>query len=302
MFRTLFSTVKQVYTRERLELSDGDFMDIDMNIVEGSETIAILFHGLEGSSESKYMLAASKYLEQHGITTLSVNFRGCSGEDNRIYTSYHSGKTEDIEAVVSHVVQKFPEKNIVLIGYSMGGNMLLKYLGEQDKSIISQIKVAIAVSVPCDLESSSSALSLPRNRIYIKRFLRTLKKKAFEKLDKYPDAPLNREKIAACTNFTQFDDMYTAPSNGFKNAQDYWNKCSCLNSLDSIKIPTLLINAKDDTFLTPSCFPITQAEKHEYLHLEMPELGGHVGFNSKIGSQNGFWLEHRILQFAASQL
>ncbi|MBV1888409.1 MAG: alpha/beta fold hydrolase, partial [Urechidicola sp.] len=295
VFRTFFSRIKINYIRERLELSDGDFMDLDIASVQ-SDTVIIALHGLEGSSESTYMLSLSKMLNINSVDVIAVNLRGCSGEHNRVYSSYHSGKTEDLEAIIKHVNKNYNYKNIILVGYSLGGNITLKYLGEQENQIGSKIKCAVAVSVPCDLTGSSNALMRKSNIAYMQRFLKTLKSKAVYKNQQFPASKLDLTKILAAKNFKDFDDLFTAPANGFKNAEDYWTKNSSKPFLKAIKIPTLMVSALDDTFLSSACFPNDIAKEHEYLFLETPKFGGHVGFNSTFYGKKGHWLEKRIIQ------
>ncbi|AOW19523.1 YheT family hydrolase [Urechidicola croceus] len=296
VFRTFFTHDKVQFSRERIELKDGDFLDLDFSEVN-SKTIVIALHGLEGSSESKYILAITNILNQNNVDTVAVNFRGCSGEDNRLLSSYHSGKTEDLEAVIQYIDKFRSYKNIIILGYSLGGNVTLKFLGEKNTNINSKIKCAIAISVPCDLTGSSIELAKTRNKIYMNRFMITLKQKALGKLNKFPNSFLDKDTITKAKNFYDYDNLYTAPAHGFLNAEDYWIKNSSKPFLKDIKVPTLLINALDDTFLSKECYPIEIAKKHKYLFLETPKNGGHVGFNSKIIGKKGYWLENRIAQF-----
>lgn len=301
VFRTFFSQIKINYNRERLELSDGDFMDLDVTSVK-SDTAIIALHGLEGSSESTYILALSKVLNKTDIDVIAVNLRGCSGEYNRVLESYHSGKTEDLDAVVNHITKNYSYKNIILVGYSLGGNITLKYLGEQGENIHPKIKCAIAVSVPCDLTGSSNALLQKSNMAYMSRFLKSLKEKAIHKNKQFPDANLDIGGLLTSKNFKEFDNLFTAPVNGFKDAQDYWTNNSSKPFLNAIKIPTLMISALDDSFLSEECFPFEIAKDHKTLQLETPKNGGHVGFNSTFYGKNGHWLEKRIFQFLSDYL
>ncbi len=301
VFRTFFMYESNNYKRERLELKDGDFVDLDFSTVN-SETIVIALHGLEGNSSSKYIIAASKYINQQKIDVVAINHRGCSGEPNRLIQSYHSGKTDDLDSVIKHLDKNYDYKNIVLLGYSLGGNMILKYLGEQKKYIHQKVKCGIAISVPCDLTSSSVELKKPENKLYIKKFMQTLKPKTLHKMKQFPNSFLKKDTILAAQNFHDFDNLYTAPAHGYKNAEDYWEKCSCKPFLSEIKIPTLLINALDDTFLSDECYPTEIAEKNALFFLEMPKFGGHVGFNSKMIGKNGFWMEKRSYKFMKSYL
>ncbi|PHR74578.1 MAG: alpha/beta hydrolase [Lutibacter sp.] len=301
VFRTFFMHATNNYNRERLELKDGDFIDLDFSTVN-SDTIVIALHGLEGSSNSKYILAISRYINQQKIDVVAINHRGCSGEPNRLMESYHSGKTDDLDSVIKYIDQNNAYKNIILLGYSLGGNMTLKYIGEQGKNINRKIKCGIAISVPCDLTGSSVALARSENKIYMKKFLKSLKPKTLYKLKQFPNSFLKKDTILAAQNFYDYDNLYTAPAHGYKDAEDYWKKCSSKPFLSEIKIPTLLINALDDTFLSEECFPTEIAENSKFFFLEMPKFGGHVGFNSRMVSKNGFWVEKRIYKFLKSYL
>ncbi len=299
IFRTFFAQESVNYTRERMNLSDGDFLDLDF-IRNNSETLLIALHGLEGSSNSPYIKAISKHFDLQGIDICAVNFRGCSGEDNKFLYAYHSGKTEDLHEVIQYINAKHDYKNILIVGYSLGGNVTLKYLGEQKFDIPMNVKSAIAISVPCDLASSSTVLAQKHNKLYMKQFLRTLKKKILLKSQKFPDSFIDIERIKAAKNFKDYDDAYTAPAHGFKDVEDYWAKNSSKQFLNTISIPTLILSAADDTFLSNECYPTKIVEENQHILLEVPKYGGHVGFNSKVIGKNGFWLEKRVLDFSTS--
>lgn len=301
LFRTFFTYESVSYVRERLELSDGDFMDLDFSRV-GSKSIVIALHGLEGSSNSKYIIAITNQLNKNNFDVAAVNFRGCSGEVNRVLSSYHSGRTEDLNAVIQHIKNTNKYKNIILLGYSLGGNMTLKYLGEQAQNISKEISCAIAVSVPCDLASSSKALAKSSNIIYMKRFLRTLKSKTLLKLNDFPDSFIDKKAILNAKDFYDYDSLFTAPANGFNSAEDYWEKSSSKPFLKNITVPTLLITGQDDTFLLEECFPYEIAKHHDYLFFEAPKFGGHVGFNQYLIGKKGYWLESRIVSFIKEKL
>ena len=279
-----------------MELKDGDFMDLDF-VFSNSKTLVIAIHGWEGSSNSSYILALAKLLYKNSIDVVAANLRGCSGEPNRLFSSYHSGKTEDLDEIITHINTTYDYEELFIVGYSLGGNIVLKYLGESHNQKSSKIKAAIAVSVTCDLSSSAKVLAKKSNIIYMNRFLRTLKSKAREKHSQFPEENLNIDSILKVKNFKDFDGLYTAPANGFKNAEDYWKKCSSKPFLKNITIPTLLINALDDPLLSPECFPYEQAENHNFFFLETPKYGGHVGFNKSFFAKKNTWLESRILNF-----
>lgn len=295
IYKTLFLKNTVNYKRERILTPDDDFIDLDFSIV-GSETLVVAMHGLEGSSQSKYIISVVNFLNTSEIDCIALNFRGCSGEDNYQLHAYNSGNTDDLNLVLDHLLVHYTYKNIILLGYSMGGNITLKYLGETPH-ISNKIKGAIAVSVPCDLEGSSKALSKWENSIYMKNFLKTLKEKALLKINKFPQCNINKKAVLSSKSFEDFDNVVTAPLFGFKTAEEYWRKSSCKQFVPAINRPTLLINALDDTFLSESCYPINESKNNKFLSLELPKHGGHVGFNSAYLGKDLLWSEKRILDF-----
>lgn len=295
IYKTLFYKNLVTYQRKRIATPDNDFIDLDFSTV-ASNTLIIALHGLEGSSKSKYILSVVNYLNTQNFDAVAVNFRGCSGEDNKHLYSYNSGKTDDVAVIIDSILNNYNYKNIVLLGYSMGGNITLKYLGE-NTLIPSEIKAAIAISVPCDLEGSSNALAKWHNTVYIQRFLRTLKAKSISKLEKFPESNLNKTAILKAKTFEDFDNAVTAPLFGYKNAKDYWTQCSAKQFLNNIKKPSLIINAKDDTFLSESCFPFKETNQNPQLYLETPNYGGHVGFNTGLLGKDELWSEKRVAAF-----
>ena len=289
-----FRKVKGVnYERERIELPDDDFLDLDWSRF-GSNKIAIVCHGLEGKSHRVYVRGMVRALNRRGWDAAAVNYRGCSGEPNRLLRSYHSGSTDDLHTIVTHVAGTGKYRKISLIGFSLGGNLILKYLGENVYPIPSSVKIAAAVSTPCDLDSSVNEMDRWRNRIYLRRFLRMLHEKIRDKMRILP-GEINDDDFSSIKTLRQFDDRY-APIHGFKDAKDYYEKCSSGQFLSGIKIPTLVINARDDPFLSRECYPIKEAKRSRYLHLEMPKHGGHTGFflNSRSGD---YWHEERVMEF-----
>ena len=280
-------------TRERITLPDGDFLDLDWSYAsQKTDKLIILLHGLEGNAQRPYMTGAAKLFNQNGFDALCVNHRSCSGEPNLLYRSYHSGATEDAHAVITHVVSQKHYASIVLKGFSLGGNMTLKYLGERE-SLPTQIKAAIAVSVPCHLYGSMLEIHKRKNILYAKRFQRNLGAKLRWKQTQFPDK-INDEDFDHIKTLKDFDDFYTSRAHGFEDALDYYEKAHCLQFLQNIKVPTLLINARNDSFLSPNCFPIEKAKASKNLFLEMPKYGGHVGFYDK---DNVYYNEWRSLDF-----
>ena len=287
----LFRRVPLVTTRrERLELPDGDFLDLDW-AGEGRKRLAILSHGLEASSRATYIQGMAAALQRRGWDVLAWNYRGCSGEMNRLLPFYHSGASDDLHQVIRHALAVHPAGKIDLVGFSLGGNMTLKYLGERQAD--PRLHRAVAFSVPCDLACSSERLARRVNRLYMGRFLRCLRRKLVAKRPRFP-AEINLKGIDKLKNFRQFDDRFTAPLHGFRDAEDYWARASSRPFLPRIGIPALLVNAANDPFLGPACFPREEAEASACFHLEIPEEGGHVGFSLPQGE---YWSERRAAEF-----
>ncbi len=286
-------------SRERLELEDGDFLDLDWSYSTSGKSgkILILLHGLEGNAQRPYMLGMARYFNQKGWDVAAINFRGCSGEINRLYRSYNAGASEDLVKVVSHILSKDRYENLALNGFSLGGNLMLKYLGEGNK-LPFQLKAAVAISTPCDLHLSLKKLEESRNRIYSGRFVKKLKTQLYNRKAHFPD-DLEKHQIASCNSLFAIDELYTSRAHGYKNALDYYEKSSSLQFLKKISIPTLLINAKNDGFLSKNSSPIEIAQSNPNFHLEMPEYGGHVGFIQK---KVQTYAEERSLEFISENI
>ena len=283
--------------RERLELEDGDFLDIDWHysITANSSRLAVISHGLEGNSRKKYMLGMASSLSNNGWDVICLNFRGCSGEMNRLPRLYHSGVTDDLHTVICHGLETGGYTSAALVGFSMGGNQTLKYLGENPAKVPSQVKAAVVFSVPCLLAESGRTMNSLANRIYMEYFMYGLRQKIRIKAEMFPDL-YNTKGLAAMKTFFPFDDRYTGPIHGFQNADDYYRQCSSKQFLDDIRVPTLLVQAKDDPFLPQSCYPRSEADKSTFLFLEMPRHGGHVGFVGESRKSN-YWMEDRALLY-----
>lgn len=290
----LFRSISVPYVRERFTLSDGDFLDLDW-LTQGSSKLLVLFHGLEGSSNSQYIKGMARIFSAKGWDVCAMNFRTCSGEMNTVLRTYHSGATDDVNEVMQYLASKHNYSTMVAGGFSLGGNVLLKYLGEQLFPLPPQLKAAFAFSVPCDLAASSVEMASFENSIYMKRFLKSLTYKMKYKAEQFQGA-LRTDGIDKMRTFTEFDNLFTAPINGFADATDYYAKCSSLQFLPAIQLPTLLVNAQNDPFLTPSCFPAELASAHPYLYLEMPRYGGHVGFSNRFPNES-YWSEQRAFEF-----
>lgn len=279
--------------RERIELEDGDFLDVDWSYANTkTPKVAIIIHGLEGNAQRAYVTGSAKILNADGFDACALNLRSCSGESNRLYRSYHSGVTDDVDAVLNHILSTKNYSEIYLNGFSLGGNLILKYLGERS-AIAPEVKAAVAISTPCDLYSSLQQLLQFKNAAYSNRFKKHLKDKLKEKQELFPEAISNSE-IKAIKTLRDFDEIHTSKANGFKDALDYYQKCSSLQFLPNIKTPTLIVNALNDSFLGESCYPVTISQNNSNLYLEMPKFGGHVGF---YGPNNVTYTEKRTLNF-----
>jgi predicted alpha/beta-fold hydrolase len=294
----LFRKIKVNYSRERIILPDTDFIDLDWQRQEGNAKVLILFHGLEGSSQSQYIKGMSNYFVTRGWDVCAANFRSCSGEMNHLLRSYHSGATDDMHLILQHVSTVYPNTPLVAGGFSLGGNMLLKYLGEQKFPIPSALTAAFAFSVPCDLVASAAEMAKPANTIYMKRFLKSLGEKMVYKANQF-EGTMDVSNMHRLKTFQDFDDRFTAPLHGFKNAVDYYSQCNSLQFLPTIQTPTLFVNALNDPFLTPTCFPKSVAEQNEYLFFEIPEYGGHVGF-AEAFPNGSYWSEQRAYTFISA--
>jgi hypothetical protein len=301
--QTLYPTMAHkvngvAYQRERIFTPDDDFLDLDWSHA-GSRKLAILSHGLEGHTGRPYMIGMARMLNRHGWDVLAWNYRACSGEINRRLRMYHNGCIDDLDCVVQHGLKDGAYDKAALIGFSLGGNLTLMYLGSMGTTLDPRIQRAVAFSVPCDLKAGALELAKARNYIYMKQFLVSLHKKIKLKIEQMPGV-ISDDGYWRIRNFKGFDDRYTAPINGFKDAEDYWHKCSSSRFLHAITVPTLLVNALDDPFLAPSCYPVAQAEQSRYVHLEMPQSGGHVGF-VQFNADGSYWSENRAVEFLGQE-
>lgn len=297
--QTLYPTIARkvegvTYRRERIFTPDDDFLDLDWSRT-GSGKLAILSHGLEGNTHRPYMVGMARILNRHGWDVLAWNYRACSGEINRRLRMYHNGCIDDLDCVVRHALNDNRYERAALIGFSLGGNLTLMYLGSLAEKLDARIRSSVAFSVPCDLKAGALELAKARNYIYMKQFLVSLHEKIRMKREQMPGA-INDDGYSRIRDFKGFDDRYTAPINGFKDAEDYWFRCSSGRFLSSITIPTLIVNALDDPFLAPSCYPMAQAEQNQHVHLEMPCSGGHVGF-VQFNGDGSYWSEQRAVEF-----
>lgn len=289
IYPSLFRKVElKEYERERIPTPDNDFLDLDW-LAHGKRNIVVISHGLEGNAQRAYMKGMAKAFYANDFDVLTWNYRGCSEEMNKTLRFYHSGATEDLSCVVNHVISKGYE-NIFLIGFSLGGNLTLKYAGERD--LDKRVKGIAVFSVPMNLHTSCIQISKSSNWIYSQRFVRSLKKKVKAKAKLMLE--LDIKGIDKINDLLEFDNRYTAPLHGFKDAIDYYQQCGAIRFIENIKVPTLVVNAKNDPFLSKECFP--EIANHPFVKLEYPNRGGHVGFASFNG--NGlYWSEQRALDF-----
>ncbi len=279
------------YARERLELADGDFLDLD-SIETGSSRILVISHGLEGSSGDGYVMGLASVFAEAGWDVTAWNYRGCSGEPNRLARSYHSGDTDDLASVIDHV--RRAGRAVALAGFSLGGNLTLKFVGERPD--YPDIIGAVGISAPVDLASSARKLDQDRgNQFYLRRLIRRLEVKIRAKAVDFPHH-VRVEALEGVKGFSELDDRFTAPLHGFRDAADYWSRSSARPFLSDIRIPALLLNALDDPFLAPACFPYPEAEASGLFSLETPTHGGHLGFIEGLRATYP-WAARRTLEF-----
>jgi predicted alpha/beta-fold hydrolase len=275
---------------DTLELADGDCLHLGW-WRGGCRRLLILCHGLEGSLRATYIRGMAAAAVRTGWDVLAWNYRDCGGLPNRLPRSYHSGESGDLRAVVEHAAPAY--ESLALVGFSLGGNLVLKYLGEAAPH--PAVRTAVAVSAPVDLASSAGALDdQPANRLYQQRFLRSLRVKAQAKARRFPQVV---GRLDGIRTIREFDERFTAPLHGFRDATDYYARASARPHLAAIGVPALLLNALDDPLLAAPSFPRELAAGHAHLHLETPGHGGHVGF---LDARLRRWHERRVLGFLES--
>ncbi|MFN0215411.1 MAG: YheT family hydrolase [Saprospiraceae bacterium] len=298
----LFRRVKGVdFQRERIETPDHDFLDLDwLHSPEPNRSLVLITHGLEGSSQAQYCQGTAKLFVQNGWDALAWNCRSCSGEMNRAFRMYHHGDTEDISTVVNHALATGRYDTVALTGYSMGGNITLKYVGTSSENLPKQIRAAVAFSAPCDIRAGADVLDRWDNRIYKSRFLNFLKKKVAHKDRQYPGR-LDISKLKQVRRWRDFDEYFSAPICGFASAAQFHEQASAKNFVAGTRIPTLLVSALNDPILTTECFPVEIAREHPSFYLELTSGGGHCGFRAKGGGEFS-WAEKRAFEFVKKSL
>jgi predicted alpha/beta-fold hydrolase len=281
------------YRRERWDAPDGDFIDIDFVDGQPGQPFIVLFHGLEGSSQSHYSRALMAAVAARGWSGAVPHFRGCSGQINRAPRFYHSGDAEEVDWIVRRLrANGHGSARFYAVGASLGGNALLRWLGEsQHRAEI--VDAACAVSAPLDLAGGGAALTRGFNRVYGRMFLHTMKSKSLQKLQQFPHL-FDREQMLRARDLYAFDNIVTAPLHGYRDTDDYWDRASAKHVLNDITLPTLVLNAQNDPFLPPNYLP-RQASPH--VTLEYPREGGHVGFATGAPPGRLDWLPQRIMQF-----
>ena len=297
----LRSTSYPHFTRERIETPDADFLDLDWTPETNPRSpLVLLLHGLEGHTGRGYVLQACQALSEQGMRAVGLNFRGCSGESNRTHRFYHSGETEDVRFVVTHLRERFPHRSIMAVGFSLGGNVLLKFLGERSIEGETPLSAAVAVSVPYDLSAGADALEAGvMAGIYTRYFVRSLKGKVRAKEETLADL-IDLEAVWSSSTIRQFDNTATAPLHGFVDAEDYYHKCSSNRFISAIRTPTLLVHSLDDPFLPWAAVPVQEVEANPHLTLVVTDRGGHMGFvRSTSRRRSPFWLEEQTADFLA---
>jgi predicted alpha/beta-fold hydrolase len=289
---------------ERWRTPDDDFVSIVRVDAAAGAPRLILLHGLEGSPRSHYARATLAEARRRGWGADMLVFRSCGGEHNERPRFYHSGETTDLAFVLARVADEHPESPVLLAGYSLGGNVLLKFLGERGDDLPPALRAAVAVSVPYDLERSSRHISRGFSRVYERFFLRTLREKAAMKLSRFPGL-FPADRLAGARTLWDFDDCVTAPVHGFAGARDYYTRSSALRWLAGVRLPTLLLSAVDDPFLPPEVLDEVRAIARENpaLHVEFVERGGHVGFIAgRVPWRPFYYAEWRLAEFLAAHL
>jgi len=290
-------------TRERVETPDADFIDVDWSpLPDARAPIVVVLHGLEGSSRRKYVRSVCRELNARGVGTVAMNFRGCSGEPNRTLSFYHSGDTRDLNYLVQLVRSRHPDSAIGAMGFSLGGNVVMKALGERDDGGAALVDAAAVMSVPYDLAAGASLLQQTRmGRMYSAYFMRSLRGKVEWKRERLAEI-LDMGAVDEAHSIRGFDEAVTAPLNGFADASDYYARCSSVGFLPSVRVPTLMLHAIDDPFLPAAAIPRSEAEDNEVLTLRLSPRGGHVGFIRGTPWAPNFWGEVEAADFLATRL
>ena len=286
------------YRRERVETADADFVDFDWVDGPADAPVVVLFHGLEGSSKSPYAAALLGAAAARGWRGVVPHWRGCGGEPNRLARAYHSGDYAELDALLAAVRARTGAAPLFALGISLGGNVLLNWLGREKEKSRAWLKAAASVSAPIDLVASGTALDRGLNRVYARNFLKTLVPRALEKLGRFPGL-YQEEALRRVTTIHDFDDLVTAPLHGFQGVMDYWSRASSKPWLKEIVLPTLVLNARNDPFVPGASLP-GPSDVSAAVTLEQPATGGHVGFTSGGFPGSLDWFTSRLLNFLES--
>ncbi len=290
--------------RERWQTPDGDFIDLHRLEADPGSPRLLILHGLEGSARSHYALGMLEQARLRGWASDVLVFRSCGGEPNQTARFYHSGETTDLDLVVNRLTEMHSDSPLVLAGVSLGGNVLLKWLGERGNTLPTQVRGAAAVSVPFDLERGARSIERGFSRVYQAHFLRSLKRKAMEKQERFPGL-ITADRLGHARTLFDFDDAVTAPVHGFLGASDYYHRSSSIRFLSQIRLPTLLLSAIDDPFLPPDVLEEVKdiAQDNPALYVEFVRRGGHVGFISGILPwRPDYYAERRVVAFLGDHL
>ena len=295
--------------RERVELPDGDFIDLDWVARAGGEVpseaapLVLVLHGLEGCAQSGYVLEMHRALVREGLAAVGMNFRACSGEPNRLPRMYHSGETGDLAYVMRLLRDRHPERPVGAVGFSLGGNALLKFLGERAGSGNpgGTPSAAVAISVPFDLSAGAEWIERGFSRVYRYYLVRRLHRKVRRKMELLRPH-VNLDRVLRSRTFREFDDAATAPLHGFAGAEDYYRRSSSAPFVGAIEVPTLVIHSLDDPFVPPAAVPRVALERNPAIDARISERGGHVGFITGPPWRPCFWAEREAARFVAGRL
>ena len=289
--------------RVRWETEDGDLLLVDLLDADRENApLVVVLHGLEGSSRRPYALLTYRALRKRGMAAAGLNFRSCGGEPNRRARFYHSGETGDLAHVLTRLRERWPERPMAAVGFSLGGNVLLKLLGEEGEGARRWLSAAAAVSVPFDLDAGARALEARfMGRLYARYFLRSLRAKAEGKADLLEEV-VALEAVRAARTLRAFDDAATAPLHGFEDAAHYYAESSSAGFLAAVRVPTLVVHSLDDPFLPREAVPVDALEANPWLHPVLTSRGGHVGFVHGTPWAPRFWAEAQVASFLEAAL
>lgn len=281
--------------RKRWKTPDEDFIDVDFLPHREGKPLVVLFHGLEGSSQSHYARALMRLLQEEEWNGAVVHFRGCSGEPNRLPRAYHSGDADEIDWILRRFARKYGGVPRHAVGFSLGGNALLCWLGTRREAAQNLLSRAAAISAPLDLTAAGHHLAQGFNKVYTRHFLSSMKRNAARKATAFPGL-IDMQQIRRARTLEDFDEAFTAPLHGYRSAEDYWRRASSKPLLGAIRLPTLVLNARNDPFMPPHALPGPE-QVSKYVRLELPHEGGHVGFVTGSFPGRLDWLPQRLLRF-----